>query len=1290
MSKTWVSLVKTILFIIVWGCFLFSKDIFALDPTKTVTQYIHQVWQDELPQSTILAITQTKNGYIWFGTYKGLVRFDGVHFTVFDYSTNKNLKSNNIRALYEDKAGTLWVGTNEGLCYLKDGEIHTFTENKVLSETSISTFYEDKAGTLWIGTNGGVFQVKDSYIKSYRTSEGLSSNVITAIYEDKAGALWLGTNKGLNYLKNEKVTIYTTENGLANDFIRAICGDTLGNIWIATALGLSCFNNQKFTTYTTKDGLAHNVTTTIYLDKDGFLWIGTSGGVSRVVDNKIGSYTIDDGLSNNSIRSLYQDREGSLWVGTNSGVNRFSDAKLTTYTTKEGLTLDFIRSVYEDHNGTIWIGTDGGGVNGFKNGKLATYTTKDGLIDNSIRTIGEDAEGNLWFGSVSGLTKFNNGKLTNYTKEKGLSNNYVRAIYKDSLGNLWIGTEGGGLNLFKDGKFTVYTTAQGLSSNNLRCICEDKEGNLWIGTYDRGLMCFKDGKFTSYTSKNGLPDDVVLSFYVDKEGVLWIGTDKGLVRFKFGRFFVFTTPITPFEEIFHILEDDKNNLWLSSNVGIYKVSKTELNNYAQGKVGAISIVNYGKGDGMKSPQCNGGSQPAGCKSKDGKLWFPTAKGVVMIDPDSIVLNKVIPPVVVEKVVADGQVVDLKNKAFLSPGKEKLDFYYTALSFIAPEKVKIKYKLEGWDRDWIESDTLRHVTYTNLPPRDYTFRVTACNNDGFCNEVGTSYSFHIETPLSQTWWAYFSYILAIAGVTYAASRYRLQTLARINKKLEANVLSRTLELDQKNLLLGEKIDLLNDAVGKLKISEEQALESERKAIEASKYKSIFLANMSHELRTPLNIILGFAQVLGRDKGLNQAHRETLSTIMRSGEHLLGLINDVLSIAKIEAGKLTLNEEVFDLLQLLHDIETMIRVRSQAKSLQLIFSLAPNLPRMVLGDEGKLRQVLINLLSNAVKFTKEGSVLLEVNCKDELVSFNVVDTGPGMSKEDTEKAFEAFVQTQTGKSSQEGTGLGLTISRDFVTLMGGELNIECELGKGCSFGFTVKLPKSSEKIELENRKIIGLEPFQQEYRILVVDDVAENCRLLDMILSPFGFLVKQASNGQEAVEIWQEWQPQLIWMDIRMSVMDGYEATKKIREIEQTTKTLKPTTIIAFTASVFERDKEAVLAAGCDDFVLKPIQETEVFDKLVKYLGVKLKFETPEPTLTEVETREQIFTLPRLSVLPSELVNKLERALIVGDNKMAQQIIEQISPYDQKLAKEMFEMVKNLQIDELLGLIEGVAK
>jgi ligand-binding sensor domain-containing protein/signal transduction histidine kinase/CheY-like chemotaxis protein len=1274
----------------IWLLIPLTKNILALDPNKAVSQYVQQIWQDELPQSTILAITQTNDGYMWFATYKGLLRFDGVRFTVFDQKYDKDLKTNNIHSLYEDQNNTLWIGTNQGLFYFKDGDFQAFTRNKELSESLVSVLYGGQNGDLWVGTNKGLFQIKNSQVKQYTAKSGLLSDTIFTICEDKKQNLWIGTSNGLNCFKGGDLSVYDDKEKHFNVAVRAICEDPLGNLWIGTDTGLKCLSSKGVRLYTTENGLTHNFILALRLDPQGFLWIGTPGGLSRLVGEKFSKYTNTDGLSNTRVRSMYQDREGSLWVGTNGGINRFSESKVVTYTTKEGLSSDYARSIFEDRNGNIWIGTDGG-VTKISQDKTFIYSTKDGLADNSVRTICEDRNGNIWLGSIGGLTKFSDGKFTNYTKENGLSSNYVRAVYEDSSGNLWIGTEDG-LNLFKDNKFAIYTKENGLSSNDIRVISEDKNGTLWFGTYDQGITCLKDNKFTTYTKENGLSENLIFSFYTDDEGVFWIGTDTGLVRFKDDKFFVYKTQETPNEEIFHILEDDKKNFWLSSNSGIYQISKVQLNDYADGKEVLISSTIYNKADGMKTAQCNGASQPAGWKTKAGKLWFPTAKGVVMIEPEAIKLNKVIPSVVIEQIIVDNQTIEIKNKVSFPAGKENFEIYYTALSFVAPEKVKIKYKLEGWDRDWINSDSLRRVTYTNLPPRDYEFKVMACNNDGFCNEVGASYSFNIKTPLSQTWWAYFGYVLVIAGLTYAVSRYRLETLKRSNRLLEAKVLERTVEIDQKNIQLAEKFSELKQAVEKIKFSEKQAIEAQHKAIEASKAKSIFLANMSHELRTPLNIILGFAQVLGRDKSFNESHRQTLTTIMRSGEHLLGLINDVLSIAKIEAGKLALNEQPFNLSQMLLDIENMIRVRAEAKSLKLKFFVPKDLPQTVIGDEGKLRQVLINLLGNAVKFTKEGSVTLEVFWQNNLVFFEITDTGPGMTKEETERAFNAFEQTQTGKSYQEGTGLGLTISRDFVSLMGGELLLVCEIGKGCKFSFQIKLPESKEVIQLETRRAIGLEDGQPQYKILVVDDVQQNCELLEILLSSLGFLIKQASNGLEALDVWQNWLPNIVLMDLQMPVMNGYEAAKQIRAKEEANQ-LSPCLIIAFTASVFDHTKESLLSNGINDIVVKPFREIEVLEKFTKHLSIKFKFEaTEEVNLNNKnlpqEMKEDLFTKERFLALPKTLIDRLEHALVVGDNKMAQQIIEEVAAQDKGLADKMNKMVKNLQIDELLNILDDL--
>lgn len=364
--------------------------------------------------------------------------------------------------------------------------------------------------------------------------------------------------------------------------------------------------------------------------------------------------------------------------------------------------------------------------------------------------------------------------------------------------------------------------------------------------------------------------------------------------------------------------------------------------------------------------------------------------------------------------------------------------------------------------------------------------------------------------------------------------------------------------------------------------------------ANRAKSEFLACMSHELRTPLNAILGFTQLMGRDVNLCPENRNHLSIINRSGEHLLELINDVLEMSKIEAGRTILNESDFDLYRLLDTLEDMLALKAESKGLELRFERTPKVPQCVITDEGKLRQVLINLLGNAIKFTEQGSVVLRVRVQSEssqktLLWFEAEDTGPGIATHEVDKLFKAFGQTDAGRKAQQGTGLGLPISRKFVQLMGGDITVNSRLGYEAIFQLDVqaRLGTANECADRRPRQqIIGLEPNQPPYRILVVENRLENRLLLVQLLTPLGFEVREAVDGQEAVSIWQQWSPHLIWMDIQMPVMDGYGATRRIRALETSEHTTK---IVALTASAMDTDREAVLAAGCDDFMRKPFKE-----------------------------------------------------------------------------------------------------
>jgi PAS domain S-box-containing protein len=485
-----------------------------------------------------------------------------------------------------------------------------------------------------------------------------------------------------------------------------------------------------------------------------------------------------------------------------------------------------------------------------------------------------------------------------------------------------------------------------------------------------------------------------------------------------------------------------------------------------------------------------------------------------------------------------------------------------------------------------------------------------------------------------------------------------------------------------------------------------IQKARRAAEAANQaKSAFLANMSHELRTPLNAILGFTQLMDRDPNLTAEQQENLGIINRSGEHLLALINDVLEMSKIEAGRVTLEEKSFDLYRLLDGLEEMFGLRAKDKGLALSFERAENVPRYVRTDEGKLRQVLSNLLGNAVKFTQEGGVVLRVGTREEgertkeqpssvvrrsSLVFEVEDTGPGMAPEDLAVVFDPFVQATSGQEPQEGTGLGLSISRQYVRLMGGDITVSSELGQGSLFKFDVQIglaDAAEVQAAQPRRRVLGLEPNQPIYRLLVAEDKETNRQLLVKLLEPLGFEVKEAINGQEAIEIWERWEPHLIWMDMSMPVMDGYEATRRIKA---TTKG-QATVIIALTATAFEEDRERILSEGCDDFVRKPFHEDEIYDKLAKHLGVRFIYEEQAPPATAQPTDAvaplaDVLTPAALAALPAGWVADLQQATIKADLNLILALIDQIHGQNPTLAGALADLARNFEYKKILTLIE----
>jgi len=729
-AKRWTSLFRAKLFPALLCCvsahFIFAAAAFG--------QSRFEVWTSDngLPQNSVYSILQTRDGYLWFTTLGGLVRYDGVRFTVFNKSNSEGIISNRFTFLYEDAEGSLWIGTEgSGLTRLKDGRFTTLTTENGLPDREIKAVRGDAEGRLWVSTSGGIAEWKGNRfvqpaqneptpeqlsgirqmwrqtgfsffdstgfhifvggkIKTYTTRDGLSSININSVYEDRYGAFWIETkDKGLNRLKDGKFTVFPIQAFAPNDETRitAVCEDRKGNLWIARrGQGLSRWRENVVENFTAADSLSSNDIETIYEDREGNIWLGTlNNGLSRVTDHVFKVYSEPEGLARTNIYPMMEDRAGNIWIGTwDNYLYKFRDGAFTYYGKEQGLSYPSIGSLYEDAAGDLLVGTFGGGLNRLVDGKF--FALK--MPDDNIRAITQDTAGNLWFGTTNGLAQYSDGKFTVYNTADGLPDKEVQWLMIDRTGALWIGTLGGVAN-FKDGRFTAYTEREGLSSNHVRVIHEDRDGVIWVGTYDGGLSRIKDGRINRITMRDGLYDNGA----------------------------------------FQILEDDRDNFWMSCNRGIYRVNRSELNEFADGARRFVSSIHYGKADGLLNTECNGGTQPAGFRARDGKLWFPTQNGVAVVDPREIHSNDLPPPVAIEEFILNNTPIVFRAGAQIPVGVESFEIHYTGLSFIRPEQVGFKYKLEGLDKDWVDAGTRRTAYYSHVPPGTYTFTVMAANSDG---------------------------------------------------------------------------------------------------------------------------------------------------------------------------------------------------------------------------------------------------------------------------------------------------------------------------------------------------------------------------------------------------------------------------------------------------------------------------------------------------------------------------------------------------------------------------------
>jgi signal transduction histidine kinase/ligand-binding sensor domain-containing protein len=960
-------------------------SLILLRGATTAAQYRFESWtaDDGLPQNSVRSIIQTRDGYLWLTTFDGLVRFDGVRFTVFDKSNTKGLSTNRFTSLYEDRDGMLWAGTGDGgVTLYRDGVFTSYTTAAGLPAGQVMGFASDLKGELLINVGSGQcylragrfvaappeYQAQD--MKFYLAPSGaqwtiskdgatqevgggrvtryplkLSFGAGVWPYEDSQGNLWLGDESGVYRLRDGQSTRYTEQAGVPpHTLLRPACEDAEGGVWFATA-GLARFEDGRFTIYGQSSGLATLAVNCIFKDREGTIWVGTSSGLYRLTKQVITGYSTASGLLHREVYPILQARNGDIWVGSVRGLSRFRDGQFKNTPLPEP--YDVVQALAEDGAGRLWVGIVGGLLI-YENGKLKNLSRL--VAGATVATILADRDGHIWVGSERGLFKFDGERVAaHYTTKDGLPKDDVTVIHEDRQGRLWTGTSGA-LAQFKDGRFISYPMAEGAGNNHVWSIYEDAEGTFWVGTYDDGLSRFRDSRFFNYRLEQGL--------------------------FNNG--------------VFQILEDRHGYFWISCNKGIYRVSRRELNNFADGRVASIHSVAYGKQDGMLNIECNGGRLPAGIIARDGKFWFPTQEGVAVVDPEAVYVNPQAPPVLIEAVTLERAPVDFQRGVTVEPGQRDLEISYTGLSYIKSDQLKFKYRLEGLAADWTEAGLRRTAYFPYLPPGSYTFRVLAANSDGIWNNGGAYVNVVVRAPFWRRWWFWLLCAGTVIGIAGFAVRGRVVQLQK--QQAEREAFSQRLIASQ---------------------------EGERKRI----------AGELHDgLGQNLLIVKNWALI-----GLN-----SLAADNPAREHLHE-ISETTSLALDEVREIAGNLRPYQLerLGLTNTIEQMVRQVQNSADIEFSTEIENIDGLLSKAAEINLYRVVQECVNNVLKHSAATNAWLSIKRTTGGAQITCRDNGRG---------FDPAASARKG-------GMGLISMAERVRMLGGRYTMESAVGKGATIRVTI---------------------------------------------------------------------------------------------------------------------------------------------------------------------------------------------------------------------------------------------
>lgn len=1184
-----------------------------------------------------------------------------------------SISSSSILFIFEDKDKTLWLGTRGGGLNRYNRVTDDFTvfrhrkdDAESISHDEVFTIFQDSKGRIWIGTDGGglnLFDPQNKTFLSYKNkpddSTTISSNKILSIAEDARGHLWLGTWEGGISIFDPDKKIFTRvpfdqngEKGISTTIAWTLRSDHNGNIWWgmpAKFIQQYDLQKKKYNPYEQpqldlwrKRGFA------IYgmlFSKDNYFWIATDDGVIRSNKADINPETAANSgffrIHNGYVRFIYEDRDGNIWAGIrNNGLLQLFTREQNFEVTqiREDNINNQINDIKEDDQGVIYYATDIGLYKRYP-GEKAFVPCKVRASDRGyfwFRSLMKDTKGNLYAGTALEVLKLNRNNQTfepwfilpSQTGSPTMDDYWCMLEESDSI--FWLGANNGLIRLNTiTKKFKILidqsSTYQGNSLYHLRSLCRDINGDILAGTQGAGVIRIhpQSLKMSFYIRQGdnttSLSSNYVNQVLVSSKKELWVATNAGLNLYNRadGKFMSYQSEDgLPNDIILALAEDNQGNIWMTGSNGLSCL------NYQTRR-----FTNYFFYDQNNFSNFNIRSA---FESKKGIIYFGRTESFISFDPNTIVPRSNPPRLIFTdfklfnksvKPSPDGILQDNIENAEeirLKYDQSSITLTFSAVGFRYPENNLYSFKLENFDREWI-TQKQNIANYTNLPPGVYTFRVKAANHDGIWNNQGITLKIVISPPFWNTWYFRTFYILAISLMLVGFYLWKVKNLRIQKAVLEKRVNQRTIELSELNQVLEAQKGTLENQHKEIILHrnhlevlvKERTLELETaklKAEESDAMKTAFLANMSHEIRTPMNAILGYSELLNKLVGDEQG-KDYLKGINTSGKNLLNLINDILDLSKIEAGKMNINYEETDLHSLSAELIQIFQYQADKKGIHLQLSISPQVPQSLLLDSTRIRQILLNLLGNALKFTHSGKVSLDISCDSSIsdssrvnVYFEVKDTGIGILPGQIDRIFDAFHQ-QEGQSTRKygGTGLGLTITKRLIEMMNGTIQVESVPNQGSTF--TVCL--NNVIVSTVRTKINRNEPLTDDTpddslvfnkaTVLLAEDIDSNRKILSNFLGGLNLHIVEAWDGLKAVELARKLKPHLILMDIQMPEMDGFQATELIRKDEN----LKNIPIIALTATS-KKDNQKQIEELFDYYIQKPVSRSQLINVISKYL------------------------------------------------------------------------------------------